>query len=230
MRQAITWTNDDSVHGHTYTSPCLNVSSPLNNVIVGVGDTRSIDKSTGLLTFGPIPVDLAAANKTLFITSAPSLETPNERTWPPGPSISLRPGVICIRNSKIPWGIDTVANASVFSWWRHQMVTFFALLALLCGEFTGHWWYPLTKASDAELWCFLWSAPWINGWLNNREAGDLRRHSAHYDVIVMAETISYMAYRFKTDFHMMHWPLVIGKCRLRSPFTCWITPKYVISC
>ena len=29
----------------------------------------------------------------------------------------------------------------------------------LCGEFTGHRWIPLTKASDVELWCFLWSAP-----------------------------------------------------------------------
>ena len=29
----------------------------------------------------------------------------------------------------------------------------------LCGEFTGHRWIPLTKASDAELWCFLWCAP-----------------------------------------------------------------------
>ena len=26
---------------------------------------------------------------------------------------------------------------------------------------------------------------WINGWVNNREAGDLRRHCAHCDVIVM---------------------------------------------
>ena len=26
----------------------------------------------------------------------------------------------------------------------------------LCGEFTGHRWIPRTKASDAELWCFLW--------------------------------------------------------------------------
>ena len=26
---------------------------------------------------------------------------------------------------------------------------------------------------------------WINGWVNNREAGDLRRLNAHYDVIVM---------------------------------------------
>ena len=27
---------------------------------------------------------------------------------------------------------------------------------------------------------------WINGWVNNREAGDLRRNLAHYDVIVMS--------------------------------------------
>ena len=26
---------------------------------------------------------------------------------------------------------------------------------------------------------------WINGWVNNGEAGDLQRHRAHYDVIVM---------------------------------------------
>ena len=29
----------------------------------------------------------------------------------------------------------------------------------LWGESTGHRWIPLTKDSDAELWCFLWSAP-----------------------------------------------------------------------
>ena len=27
---------------------------------------------------------------------------------------------------------------------------------------------------------------WINGWINNREAGDLRRHRAHYDVTVVS--------------------------------------------
>ena len=26
---------------------------------------------------------------------------------------------------------------------------------------------------------------WINNWINNHEAGDLRRHQAHYDVTVM---------------------------------------------
>ena len=61
----------------------------------------------------------------------------------------------------------------------------FRVTGPLCGEFTGHLWIPLTKASDVELWCCLWSAPWINGWVNNLEAGDLRRHHAHYDGIVM---------------------------------------------
>ena len=36
---------------------------------------------------------------------------------------------------------------------------FFCVTGPLCGEFVGHRWIPLTKASDAELWCFLWSAP-----------------------------------------------------------------------
>ena len=30
---------------------------------------------------------------------------------------------------------------------------------------------------------------WINGWVNNREAGDLRRHRTHYDVIVMQRCV-----------------------------------------
>ena len=47
-------------------------------------------------------------------------------------------------------------------------------------------WIPHTKASDAELWCFSLICVWINGWVNNREAGDLRRDRGHYDVIVMS--------------------------------------------
>ena len=43
----------------------------------------------------------------------------------------------------------------------------------LWGEITSHWWILLTKASDGELSLI---CAWINGWVNNREAGDLRRH------------------------------------------------------
>ena len=35
------------------------------------------------------------------------------------------------------------------------METFLALLVFLPGESTGHRWIHLTKATDAELWCFL---------------------------------------------------------------------------
>ena len=44
--------------------------------------------------------------------------------------------------------IMTSTNGSIFCVTSH-----------LRGEFTGHRWIPRTKASDAELWCFLWSAP-----------------------------------------------------------------------
>ena len=35
----------------------------------------------------------------------------------------------------------------------------FRVTSPLRGEFTVHRWIHLAKASDAELWCFLWSAP-----------------------------------------------------------------------
>ena len=52
----------------------------------------------------------------------------------------------------------------------------------LHGELTCHRLIPRTKASDAELWCFFLICVWVNGWINNRDAGNLRRHRAHYDV------------------------------------------------
>ena len=44
---------------------------------------------------------------------------------------------------------------------RHMMTSsnenIFRVTGLLYEEFTGHRWIPHTKASGAELWCFLWS-------------------------------------------------------------------------
>ena len=64
------------------------------------------------------------------------------------------------------------------SWWRHQMKTFSVLL-----KFAGHRWIPSKNASDTELRCLI--CAWMNDWVNNREDGDLTRHTAHYDVSVM---------------------------------------------
>ena len=54
-----------------------------------------------------------------------------------------------------------------------------------CWELAGHRWIPLTKASDVGHWCFLSFCAWTNGSVNNRDAGDLIRHRAHYDVTVI---------------------------------------------
>ena len=40
---------------------------------------------------------------------------------------------------------------------------------------------------------------WINDWVNNREAGDLRRQRGHYDVIVM-KNICYVMWAFRYLF------------------------------
>ena len=44
---------------------------------------------------------------------------------------------------------------------------------------------------------------WINAWVNNREAGDLRRHRNHYDVIVMKAIILYFHYSFETEMSFL---------------------------
>ena len=65
----------------------------------------------------------------------------------------------------------------------------FRVTGHLCGEFTRHRCIPHTKASDAELWYFLFCAR-INAWVNTGEA-DLRRHRAHYDVIMCDDNAMY---------------------------------------
>ena len=59
----------------------------------------------------------------------------------------------------------------------------FHLTGALWGESIGHRWITLIKASHWELWCSLW--PWTTVWANSQDSGDLRRHGARYDVIVM---------------------------------------------
>ena len=54
----------------------------------------------------------------------------------------------------------------------------FRVTGPVCGEFTGHRWIP-------RQWRGAFIFYLIKGWVNNREAGDLRRHRGHYDVAVM---------------------------------------------
>ena len=60
----------------------------------------------------------------------------------------------------------------------------FRVTGPLCGEFTGPGEFPTQRPVTRSL-MFSLICVWINGWVNNRETGDLRRHRGHYDVIVM---------------------------------------------
>ena len=73
---------------------------------------------------------------------------PHGRKWP------------IYHTEPIPWKLISSQSWSsllmyIIPWWRHQMETFSALLALCAGNSPVN----STKASNAELWCFLWSAP-----------------------------------------------------------------------
>ena len=95
------------------------------------------------------------------------------------------------------------------SWWRHQMETFSTLLAICVGNslVTGE--FPTQRPVMFSFIC-----TWINDWVNNREAGDLGCHCAHYDITVMVGSTSSA---FSVDSHLCcdissvwtitYWPL-----------------------
>ena len=72
------------------------------------------------------------------------------------------------------------------AWWRHQMETF---PFRVTGPFVRIIHRSPVNSPNKGLWhrALLSSVicAWKNGWVNNRDAGDLRRHRAHCDVIVM---------------------------------------------
>ena len=72
------------------------------------------------------------------------------------------------------------------SWWRYQIETFSMLLAICAGISL-----VIGKKKTTQrpvMWRFdVLTYAWINGWVNNGEAGELRRRRPHYDVIVMLQ-------------------------------------------
>ena len=63
--------------------------------------------------------------------------------------------------------------------------TFSAFLALARGTHRS----PVNSPHKGQWRGALMFCAWINDWVNNREAGDLRHHRAHYDVIVMIPSL-----------------------------------------
>ena len=99
----------------------------------------------------------------------------------------------------ISLGMKTSSNGNIFH-----------ATGPLCGEFNGHRWIPLIKTSDAELWSFIGSVTWINGWVNTREGYDLRHNRAHHDVISMGWELAFR-YRIVSGTETKTWLLLNDK-------------------
>ena len=82
---------------------------------------------------------------------------------------------------------DFAISRGPFAWRRHQMEKFSALLAI-CAENSS----VLVNFPHKGQWrgalMFSLIYTWMNGWVNNREAGDLRRHRPHCDVTVIVSS------------------------------------------
>ena len=79
---------------------------------------------------------------------------------------------------------------------------------------------------------------WINSWVNNRETGDLRRHRAHYDVIVMWPhtnmNMLYVAYICKTWRNDFLWAMELNtkhyeENTLWTPWMPWKITKTMLN-
>ena len=87
-------------------------------------------------------------------------------------------------HSCLPCRVTLAEKINWNTWWRHQMKHFPRYWPFVRGIHRS----PVNTPHKGQ-WCgaliFSLICVWINGWVNNREAGDLRRYRAHYDVIVM---------------------------------------------
>ena len=77
---------------------------------------------------------------------------------------------------------DTIHTLELHvSWWRHQMELFSALLVICAGNSPATGEFPAQGPATRKMLMF----SLICARVNNREAGDLRRHRDHHDVTVM---------------------------------------------
>ena len=108
---------------------------------------------------------------------------------------------------------------SALAWWRHQMETFPALLAICAGNSPVNGEFPAQRPVMQSFDVFF-DLCLNKGWVNNREAGDLIHHSAHYDVIAM-ENHNHQCWRMQQHVSSRIYcvlSVVMDRAKLYRPF------------
>ena len=130
-------------------------------------------------------------------------------------------GYQCIPSQMIRDGESVYMWCNIHKpWWRHQMETFSALLAL-CVEIRS-----TVNSRHKGQWRGLLMTSlictWTNCWVNNRDTDDLRGHHAHYDATVMETGCSLTWFAtFDIGYCCLDGPQII------SAWSPWCTITYV---
>ena len=121
---------------------------------------------------------------------------------PPPPPVDTAPAGTCILISKLSMHTPTIYRtprkfcARFVVWWNYVIASQRSRDDLMKWKYFPRYWpfvrgihRPPVNSPHKGQWrgalVFSLICAWINGWVNNRKAGGLRRHRAHFDVIVM---------------------------------------------
>ena len=110
--------------------------------------------------------------------------------------------------------------------WKH-IPRYWTFVQAIC-------WSPVNSPHEGQWrWALMFSliCARINGWVNNREAGDLRRHRAHYDVIVTLNTRCGILLRVTGQpvYHVIDRKSIsfLNNLFLRDYFQIWVSRLYL---
>ena len=114
--------------------------------------------------------------------------------------------MICPRQSFISsgnhWAVHAEQHDDVINWKHFPLYWPFV---------RGIHWSPVNSPHKGQ-WrgalMFSLICVWVNGWVNNREAGDLRRYCAHYDVTLKLHVV---LHKLRSNF-----ATVVSCCKNRS--------------
>ena len=129
----------------------------------------------------------------------------------------------CIAN--IPWGENWVFNHDdVIKGEHFPCYCIFVQGIHQSLENSSH------KGQWPEALMFSLICAWINGWVNNREAGSFRRHHDHYDITIMTVVILFKPAKCRGSLIQNQCSPVALKNWQTSRHLCWQWPSHIRRC
>ena len=153
----------------------------------------------------------------------------NNDVWYPDRCLSMYVSIYLYYSLII---LQATSTFTAKTWWCHQMETFPRYWPFVRGIHRSPMYSPHKGRWRGALMISLISA-WTKGWANNRNVGDLRRHRAHYGVIIMNSTcpsfssLAYQKRSFEEEYQILRckiWNRLFD-LGINSKFPSWLLQK-----